>query len=60
MTCSKCGNSMRIARSTFESEAGSTDVYNVQLLACVNPECTDHEPDLENPTRVQFVRNKLN
>lgn len=55
MECKKCGGMMRIVKSAFESEEGSTDVYNVQHVACANPECADSAAGL-----VEFVRNKLN
>lgn len=55
MECNKCGGMMRIEQSLFESEEGSTEVYNVQHLVCGNPDCEDSKAGL-----VTFVRNKLN
>jgi len=61
MNCPTCQSSLRIATSTFESEVGSADVYNVQHLVCVNPDCANHETNLESPSKVvDTIRNKLN
>ena len=55
MKCEKCGLELRIIDSKFKSEEGSTDVYCVQQLACVNPQC-------ENKTNgiIKTVQNKVN
>jgi hypothetical protein len=61
MNCPKCQNTLRIASSKFESDIGSTDVFSVQLLVCVNPDCANKEINLDHPTRVvETVRNKVN
>lgn len=59
--CPKCQASLRIAFSKFESEIGSTDVYNVQALVCVNPECDNYESNLNDPIKiVETIRHKVN
>lgn len=61
MLCPKCHNPVRIASSNFESEVGTTDVYNVQILVCVNSHCDNYESDLDSPKKtIDIVRNKVN
>lgn len=65
MNCPSCNASTRIASSKLESEVGSTDVYSVMIMVCVNnsinPPCPMYEPNLESPTRViETIRNKVN
>jgi hypothetical protein len=61
MLCPKCQSPARIASSKFESELGTTDVYNVQILVCVNSNCENNEPDLDSPKKtIDIVRNKVN
>lgn len=55
MECEKCGNMKQVASLTFESAEGSTDVYSVQHVICVNHECANAAAGL-----IEFVRNKLN
>jgi hypothetical protein len=51
-----------VANSKFESEQGSTDVYSVLTMVCVNPKCSNYcGPNLNEPLKVaQVVRNKVN
>jgi hypothetical protein len=61
MNCPSCGASTRIASSKFESAVDTTDVYSVMIMVCVNPECKDHESNLESPSKiVETIRNKVN
>lgn len=55
MECEKCGHLKRVANLTFESEEGSTEVYSVQHIICVNQDCANATAGL-----IEFVRNKLN
>jgi hypothetical protein len=61
MSCPICGASARIAKTTITSDIDSTDVYCNQIMVCVNPDCANHETNLENPTKViETIRNKMN
>jgi hypothetical protein len=39
MECKECGQPLHIADSKFESAEGSTDVYSVLTMVCVNSKC---------------------
>lgn len=62
MQCSECGSPLMIANSKYESAEGSTDVYSVLTLCCVNPKCGNYAgPNLNQPLKVAAtVRNKVN
>jgi hypothetical protein len=61
MNCPACGASTRIASSKFESDVGTTDVYSVMIMVCINPACTNHETNFESPSIVvETIRNKVN
>lgn len=71
MECPECKAPLMIANSKFESEAGSTDVYNVLTMVCINsavdPVKKTHVcslycgPNLNNPLKIAaVVRNKVN
>ena len=51
-----------IANSKFESEEGSTDIYSVLTMVCVNHKCPNYSgADLNNPDKVAaVVKNKVN
>lgn len=51
-----------ISSSKYESEEGSTDVYSVLTLACINPKCDNYcGPNLNKPLKVAATqRNKVN
>lgn len=53
MKCDLCGCDLRIGKVEFTSEKDSTDVFSVQPLICVNPDCNNYGgTDLTNPTKV--------
>jgi hypothetical protein len=62
MQCPECNSPLQVSNSKFESEQGSTDVYSVLTMVCVNPKCGLYcGKDLNNPLKVaQTVRNKVN
>ena len=62
MECQECRQPLYVSNSKFESAEGSTEVYNVLTLCCVNPKCGTYAgPDLNNPLKVAAtVRNKAN
>jgi hypothetical protein len=39
MECPECGQPLHIAGSKLESDVGSTDVYSVKTMVCVNQNC---------------------
>lgn len=39
MLCPECNNNLQISNNRLESEVGSTDVYSVLTMICVNPKC---------------------
>lgn len=60
--CPKCNEDLHIARSKFETDVGSTDIYSCLDMVCVNPKCDNYcGADLGNPkTVVEVVKNKVN
>ncbi len=62
MTCKICSQPLMVSSSRFESEEGTTDVYQVMTLVCINPKCADYSgTDLNNPkTIAETVKNKVN
>lgn len=62
MQCSECGAPLQVANSKYESAEGSTDVYSVLTMVCVNPKCPNYAgPNLNEPLKVAaIVRNKVN
>lgn len=60
--CPECNSPLNVANSKFESEQGSTDVYSVLTMVCVNPKCSNYcGPNLNEPLKVAaIVRNKVN
>ena len=59
--CPKCGSDLQIAKSSLETEIGTTDIYSCLEMVCVNPKCPNYSgTDLSNPiTIVEVVRNKV-
>lgn len=62
MKCQQCNQDLRVANNIMKSEEGSTDVYSVQTLVCVNSKCGSYAgTDLTKPLKVaQTLRNKVN
>jgi hypothetical protein len=62
MQCPECQQPLMVANSKFESAEGSTEVYSVLTMVCVNPKCPNFAgPNLNEPLKVaQVVRNKVN
>ena len=62
MQCQECGSPLMVANSKFESSEGSTEVFSVLTMVCVNPKCGTYAgTDLNNPLNVAAtVRNKVN
>ena len=62
MECQECKAPLQISNSKYETEVGSTDIYSVLTMVCVNPKCTNYcGPNLNNPLKVAAtVRNKVN
>jgi hypothetical protein len=60
--CPECNQPLNVANSKFESEQGSTDVYSVLTMVCVNPKCPNYAgTNLNEPLKVaKTVRNKVN
>jgi hypothetical protein len=60
--CQECKAPLMVANSKFESSEGSTDVYSVLTMVCVNPKCSNYAgTDLNNPAKVAaVVKNKVN
>lgn len=62
MQCPECQSNLMVANSKFESSEGSTEVYSVLTMVCVNPKCGNYAgPNLNEPLKVAaVVRNKVN
>jgi hypothetical protein len=62
MECPVCKQPLMVAGSKFESEQGSTDVYQVLTLVCDNPKCNNYAGlDHNNPRVVAgTVKNRVN
>lgn len=71
MKCPECGSPLMVSNSKYESEEGSTDVYQVLTLVCVNsridpvkktPVCSLYcGPNLNKPLKVAAIqKNKVN
>lgn len=71
MLCPECNKPLMISGSRFESEEGSTEVYRVLTLVCINstidpvkkkPVCSLYcGPDLNNPLKIAAEnREKVN
>jgi hypothetical protein len=68
MKCPECGSPLMIANSKLESEVGSTDVYSVLTMVCVNsrvdpvkkkPVCSLFAgTDLNNPLKVAAIEKR--
>jgi len=61
MECPECRQPLMVASSKFESAVGSTEVYSVLTMVCVNHKCPNYAgPDLNSPLKVaEIVRNKV-
>lgn len=61
MECLECKQSLIVANSKFESEQGSTEVYNVHTMVCVNPKCPNYAgTNLNKPLKVaKIIKNKV-
>lgn len=61
MQCPQCQADLVICNSKLVSEVGSTDVYSVLTMICVNTKCPNYAgTDLNNPRKVtETVRNKV-
>jgi uncharacterized protein YbaR (Trm112 family) len=61
MGCPVCKSPLMVSNSKFESEVGSTDVFNVLTMVCINPKCPNYAgSDLNNPAKAETIRNKVN
>lgn len=62
MQCPECNSPLMVSNSKFESAEGSTEVFSVLTLCCVNPKCGTYAgANLNNPQKVAAtVRNKVN
>jgi hypothetical protein len=62
MKCEECNSSLFVSSSRYESEEGSTDVYSVLSLVCINPKCDNYcGPNLNKPLKVAAIqKNKVN
>ncbi len=62
MECPECKQPLMVANSKFESAEGSTEVYSVLTMVCVNPKCPNYcGTNLNEPLKVAAtVRNKVN
>lgn len=62
MQCPECQSNLMVANSKFESAEGSTEVFSVLTMVCVNPKCGLYcGPNLNEPLKVAAtVRNKVN
>jgi len=60
--CPECNATLMVSNSRFESDGGSTEVYNVLTLVCTNPKCGSFcGKDLNNPLKiVKELRRKVN
>lgn len=61
MQCPECQSNLMVANSKFESAEGSTEVFSVLTMVCVNPKCPNFAgPNLNEPLKVAAtVRNKV-
>lgn len=61
MQCPECNNNLLVSNSKYESAEGSTEVFSVLTLCCVNPKCGTYAgTNLNEPLKVaQIVRNKV-
>ena len=50
-----------VANSKYESPEGTTDVYNVLTMVCINPKCDNYSgTDLNHPKMVAAtIQNKV-
>lgn len=62
MQCPECKSNLLVSNSKYESTEGSTEVFSVLTLCCVNPKCGNYAgPNLNQPLKVAAtVRNKVN
>lgn len=62
MQCPECGSPLMVSSSKYESAEGSTEVFSVLSMVCVNPKCGTYcGPNLNEPRKVAaVVRNKVN
>lgn len=62
MKCKQCDFDLMIAKSDFKSELNSTDVFSVQTLVCVNPNCSFYAgKDLSDPLHIaETISTKIN
>jgi hypothetical protein len=62
MECQECKAPLQISDSKLRSDVGSTDIYSILTMVCVNPKCSNYAgTDLNKPAKVaQIVRNKVN
>lgn len=62
MKCPQCNSPLMVSNSKFESAEGSTEVYSVLTMVCINPKCGNYcGTNLNNPLKVaETVRNKVN
>jgi hypothetical protein len=60
--CPECKAPLQIADSKLQSDVGSTDVYSVLTMVCVNPKGSNYcGPNLNQPLKIaETVRNKVN
>lgn len=70
MNCPECGSPLMIANSKLVSDEGSTEVFNVLTMVCINSRvdpvkkafvCSLYAgPDLNNPLKVAAtIKNKV-
>jgi len=59
--CSECQKPLMVANSKYESPEGTTDVYNVLTMVCINPKCDNYSgTDLNHPKMVAAtIQNKV-
>ena len=62
MQCPECSQPLMVSNSKYESAEGSTEVYSVLTMVCVNPKCPNYcGPNLNEPLKIAtIVRNKVN
>jgi hypothetical protein len=61
MECPQCNSPLMVSDSKFESDIGTTDVYSVLTMVCINPKCELFAgKDLNNPKKVAaMAKNKV-
>jgi hypothetical protein len=61
MQCPECNSPLMASNSKFESAEGSTDVYSVLTMVCVNPKCGTYAgTNLNKPLKVaKIIKNKV-